>query len=247
MKNKILAILIYSITICFLPIQSFAVENDECMECHGDDSIARESSKGINDQIHFEYREFQYSVHNINGIGCVDCHSDISELNMDNDVPHEVELAPVVCSTCHEEEGEAYTHSVHYQASKKGMNIQCYACHGYHFVKSQKSKPVLERENSSCLKCHDPFNQHNWLPQKETHFTYVQCTVCHAPDTPRHIHLRFYDLVTNSFLTPQDIFTALNTDLDSFMPLLDTDASGQLSRKEFENLVFILKRRGIYT
>ena len=245
MKNQIFVLHIF-LFIFLLPIQSLAIENDECMECHGDSSIERESSQGVNELIYFDYRQFQYSIHNINGISCIDCHTDITELNFDNDVPHSAELAPVVCFSCHEDEAEAYLKSVHHKASKKGMNIQCYACHGYHFVKSTVNKPVLERENKSCLKCHNPYNVHAWLPQKETHFTYVQCTVCHAPDAPRHIHLRFYNLVTNTFLQSQEILTALNTDMDSFMPLIDVDANGAINPEEFENMVFILKRRGIH-
>nr|MBF0221393.1 hypothetical protein [Desulfobulbaceae bacterium] len=245
MKNKHIPVLIFAL-IYFSPFISFAIDNNECMECHGDESIVRTNSHGSNDQISFDYREFQYSIHNINGIGCVDCHSDITKLDMDNDPPHPIEMAQVVCSNCHEEEGENYERSVHAQANKKGMSIHCTACHSYHFTKSLANKPVLERENGSCLKCHDPFKFHNWLPQKESHFTYVECTVCHSPDAPRHIHLRLYDLVTKSFTSPDTILTALDTDQDSFMDLLDSDGSGSLSRKEFENMVFILKRKGIH-
>lgn len=245
MKNRNVTIL-HILLICIFPVHAFAIDNDACMACHEDESLERINSHGINDQIYFDYREFQYSIHNINGIGCVDCHTDMTELNMDNDPPHPVETAQVVCSNCHEEEGENYAHSVHFLASKKGINIQCNACHGYHFVKSLANKPVLERENGSCLKCHDPFSFHNWLPQKESHFTYVECTVCHAPDAPRHIHLRLYDLVDKTFTTPEKILTALDTDQNSFMSLLDADESGSLSRKEFENMVFILRRKGIH-
>ena len=76
----------------------------------------------------------------------------ILELDFDQDVPHSITLAAVNCSSCHEEEGQAYVQSVHSRAKSKGMDIQCYACHGYHYVVSLAAKSVLERENKSCLK-----------------------------------------------------------------------------------------------
>lgn len=228
------------------PSAAEAIENDECMECHAERSLTRTASTGARQELYLDYRQFQYSVHNINGIGCVDCHADITQLDFDQEVPHSVSLAPVNCLTCHESEGQAYTQSVHKRASNKGMDIQCYACHGYHDVVSLAAKSVLERENNSCLKCHNPTQYHQWLPQKETHFSYVECTVCHAPDAPRHIHLRFFDLVKKEFLQPKAILSALGTDIDGFIPLLDTDGDAQLNVQEFENMVFVLRRRGVY-
>ncbi len=224
-----------------------AIENSDCLECHGDSSLTRTASQGTNDSLFVDQKGFQYSVHNLNGISCVDCHVEITTLEMDNEVPHGLALAPVECGGCHEAEAAAYRQGIHQQASSKGMTIQCYACHGYHNVVSGENLPVLERENRSCLKCHEPNRYHNWLPQKETHFSFVQCTVCHAPDAPHHIHLRFYDLAQKEFLRPEAIFAALGTDSKGFLPMFNTDAKAdELNREEFENMVFVLSRRGIH-
>ena len=224
-----------------------AIENSECMDCHGDASLVRSKSQGTNSSLLVDQKAFQYSVHNINGIKCVDCHADIEELAADQEVPHSLDVAPVNCAGCHEAEAVAYTKGVHQQASSKGMTIQCYACHGYHDVVSGENRPVLERENRSCLKCHEPSKYHNWLPQKETHFTYVQCTVCHAPDTAHHIHLRFYDLAKKDFLPPEAVFSALGTDVDGFLPMFNKDNKAEeLSAEEFDNMVFALGRRGVH-
>lgn len=239
--------LLISGMILFFPITADAIENEECMDCHGDSSLGRTDSTGMQEHVFVEDMKFKYSSHNLNGITCVDCHADITELNFDEDVPHSTALAQVDCADCHEGEAEAYIKSVHQELSGKGIDIQCYACHGYHYITSAAVKSVKERENKSCLKCHDPFTHHNWLPQKATHFDYVQCTVCHAPDAPRHIHLRFYNLVKKEFFETKDIMDALGTDIDGFMPLLSQDGDEVLNVEEFENMVFLLKKRGVHT
>jgi len=241
------ATIIFSCTLLFWSSWSSAIGNNECMECHGDSSLGRTKSQGINNSLFVDQKVFQYSIHNINGIQCVDCHADITELATDQDVPHSLSLAPVNCAGCHEAEASEYMKGVHQQASSKGMTIQCYACHGYHDVVSVENRSVLERENRSCLKCHEPAKFHNWLPQKDTHFTFVQCTVCHAPETPHRIHLRFYDLAKKEFLQPEAVLAALGTDFDGFLAKFNTDGrADELNAEEFDNMVFALNRRGVH-
>lgn len=238
--------IIFCYTLLFVVPWANALENGECMECHGDSSLVRTNSQGLNDSLFVEQKLFQYSVHNINGIQCVDCHADITELTMDQDVPHGLALGSVNCAGCHEEVAIEYAKGVHQQASSKGLTIQCYACHGYHDVVSSVNLPVLERENKSCLKCHEPTKFHNWLPQKDTHFTFVQCTACHAPDTPHVIHLRFYNLAKKEFLQPEEVLSALGTDFDGFLAKFDNDGkTDELNAEEFDNMVFALNRRGV--
>lgn len=246
-STHICAGIIFSCVTLFWVSGSHAIENSDCMDCHGDSSLTRKESQGVSDSLFVEQKAFQYSIHNINGIQCVDCHAEITTLDMEKDVPHSIALAPVNCAGCHEAEAAEYKKGVHQQASSKGITIQCYACHGYHDVISGENLPVLERENKSCLKCHNPSKFHNWLPQKEAHFSFVQCTVCHAPDTPHHIHLRFYDLAKKDFLRPETVLSALGTDVNGFMPMFDKDGKvDELNIDEFENMVFALNKRGVH-
>ncbi len=231
--------------IMLYPYTALSVENDECMDCHGDDSLERIESEGMKEGLYLEYNKFKYSVHNVNGITCVDCHSDIEELNYDNEIPHEASLAIVNCDGCHEEEGEAYLNSVHRKAKGKGISIPCYACHGYHYVSHLEADSVFERENGFCLKCHNPNKFHDWLPQKETHFAFVECTVCHAPEVPRYINLRFFDLSRNKFLSGEELLKGLNTDYDGFMPLVDRDGNGIISVNEFNDMILILRHKEV--
>jgi hypothetical protein len=230
---------------CLLPENGYGVENDECMECHSDDSLERIESEGMKEDLFLDYSKFKFSVHNVNEIGCIDCHSDIEELNWDNEVPHATSLAMVNCDECHEEEGEAYLDSVHKKAGGKGITIPCYACHGYHYVTHLEADSVFERENAFCLKCHNPDNFHDWLPQKETHFAFVECAVCHAPDSPRYIALRLYDLISNKFFSSDELLKALGTDYDGFMELVDQNKDGIINLDEVENIVFLLRQKDI--
>ena len=55
-----------------VPSQGYAIENDECMECHSDDSLERSDSEGMKEDLFIDYSRFKFSVHNVNGITCVD-------------------------------------------------------------------------------------------------------------------------------------------------------------------------------
>jgi len=241
----LVGVFIALVSSCLISTHVFAIENDECMECHSDDSLERSESEGMKEDLYIDYNSFKYSVHNVNGVTCVDCHSDIEELNWDNDVPHPTSLAMVDCDGCHEEEGEAYLDSVHKKAGGKGITIPCYACHGYHFVTHLEADSVFERENKFCLKCHNPDNFHDWLPQKDTHFAFVECAVCHAPDSPRYISLRFYDLISKKFLSGKEMLTALGADYDTFMDTLDKDGDEVISLPELEDMVLLLRQKDV--
>lgn len=218
------------------------IENNECLDCHGDPSLARAESSGMKETLYVSSEKFKYSVHHVNGVGCTDCHAGIEELDYEREVPHAVELGAVRCGACHEEVSEAYNNSVHKKAGEKGISIPCYACHEYHYTTRLATATVTERQNSFCRKCHDPDKFHDWLPQKETHFAFVECAVCHAPDSPKHINLRLYDLVEERFLDTDDMLRALNTDIDGFMPLVDRNEDGIINADEFEDLVIMLRR-----
>lgn len=228
---------------CLWPALGMAIDNSDCMDCHSDDSLTREND---NSPVFVEGTKFNHSVHNINGIACVDCHSDIEELNFDNDLPHKVELAPVACSSCHEEEAAAFANSVHAKISSKGITMTCYACHDYHYVTHLAAASVAERENNFCAKCHNPYQSHDWLPSKEAHFAFVECTVCHAPEVQRHIHLKFFDLVTNKFYKGEDILEIFGIGYDEFMPMVDTDKDGIIGRDEFEVFELMLRQKNVH-
>lgn len=236
---------------CLWPASMFAIENSECLECHSDEDLTKESTdnilqSSITVQLYVDEEKFNHSVHNINGITCVDCHSDIEELNYDEDLPHKEYLETVCCATCHEEEGDAFKSSVHMEILKKGITMTCYACHGYHYVMQMESASLAERENQYCLRCHNPYQYHEWLPAKDSHFAMVECIVCHSPDVPQEIHLHFVDLVTNKLYESDEIIKILGIGYDKFMPLVDQNEDGLINLDEFENLILLLRQKKVH-
>ena len=247
-KNAVIALtFLFHLVFLIYPCLSRAINDEECFACHGDKAISRTDSEGMSEGLYVDPEKFAQSVHSNNGITCVDCHSDIQELNYDEAVPHPVVLMPVRCDTCHEAEGQAYQNSVHKKAGRKGITMVCYSCHEYHYVVRLGAASVAERENEFCLKCHNPDKFHDWLPQKDTHFSHVECAICHAPKVPRHIQLKFYDLIDKKFLCCEEILTLLNIKYDDVLPMLDKNKDGIINVNEFEDLLFILRQKGIRT
>jgi predicted CXXCH cytochrome family protein len=250
MKSNLCYCLCIIFICCLWPSPILAIENSECLECHSDEELTKESTDNIlkssmTVQLYVDEDKFNHSVHNINGITCVDCHSDIEELNWDNDLPHKEYLESVCCATCHEEEGDAFKSSVHMEILKKGITMTCYACHGYHYVMQMETALLAERENKYCLRCHNPYQFHEWLPAKESHFALVECIVCHAPEVPQEIHLHFVDLVTEKFYESDEIIEILGIGYDEFMPMLDKNEDGIINPDEFEALILILKQKSV--
>jgi len=226
-----------------------AIDNETCMECHEDESLTRTDSTGVKDSLYVDYEKFKYSVHNVNDVACVDCHADITELNMDEDVPHPVDLKPVACQNCHDDVAEAYKNSVHQKMSRKGVTVPCYACHDYHTTVPLEYTTVAERQKSFCLKCHDPNNYHDWLPAKENHFALVDCTVCHAPNVSRHVNLRFFDLADKQFLKGNVMLQRMGISEEKFVALVDRDSNGIVNVDEFDDMVYMLRKhkmRGVF-
>jgi len=230
----------------------FAMENSLCLECHGDESLYRSGAEDINKnymsmQLFVDEERFNDSVHHTNEIVCVDCHTDIEELNFDEDVPHKEVLAPVDCTACHVAQGEAFISSSHMKARRKGIVMNCYACHDYHYVRHLEAASVTERGNTFCLRCHNPYQSHDWLAQRAAHFDTVECSVCHAPQAKRHIHLTFYDLVTNKFLSGDEILKILAVGEEEFMALMDKNNDGSINSSEFDDLILMLRQKTVHT
>ena len=244
LKNKRIFLLIFFFFLWSPPVWS--IENNECLDCHGDTSLVRQQSEGMKEGLYVNNSQFILSVHNINGITCVDCHADIEKLEMDKDVPHATSLKSVDCSKCHEAEAKAYVNSVHKKAGGKGITIPCYACHGYHYVSNLEAESVIDRENGFCLKCHNPEKFHSWLPQMDTHFNFVECTVCHAENVPLFVNLRFWDFSKKRFLSGTEILTALKTNSTGFMPLIDKNKDNKIDADEFEQMVFKLRENNVF-
>ena len=101
--------------------------NADCLACHSDPSLSTVVN-GKQVSLSVDETKFKASIHG-SMFNCVDCHDDLKE------APHTSTPAKVQCSKCHADADQAYSHSVHAVAIKKGgaaaaRSPVCASCHG---------------------------------------------------------------------------------------------------------------------
>lgn len=146
----------YSIVLCVGLLaawsHSFAQENSECFMCHGEKSqVGKRNGKTIS--VYVNEKKFAGSIHA--SLTCVSCHADLAG----KEFPHDEELAPVECGTCHATEQEQHAKSLHGKAIRRGDPLAptCKDCHGYHDVlpaKDPRSPVAALQVPFLCGKCH---------------------------------------------------------------------------------------------
>jgi cytochrome b subunit of formate dehydrogenase len=195
MMKKILSLVL---CLAFFPLYLFA-DDELCMECHSDPTLTMEKD-GKRVSMYVKWKEYENSVHS--EYGCGSCHeaADVDEF------PHDSPLPKVDCSTCHENEYNDYTVSLHGKASLENDPFAptCVDCHGSHNI-----LPPTDSESSTyvmniplmCGRCHKEGTEmvkvHN-IPEKEILQNYSMsirgeglfrrgltvtavCTDCHTP------------------------------------------------------------------
>ena len=128
-----------------------APTSDECLDCHGDPSVARAngSSVAVSPEIYGK------SIH---AFACVDCHADLAKTT---DWPHAEKLQRVSCATCHEDTVKAVETSAHYttgaRSAANGNGAHCTDCHGTHDILASKdpaSRTYALNLPKTCARCH---------------------------------------------------------------------------------------------
>ena len=149
------------------PVSAATLENDRCMNCHGNKDIKSPPGKNVFiDQV-----KFASTSHAI--VGCSSCHDRVTSGHPgDGSAPPKAR-----CGDCHNSVYEEYTKSLH--VSKAGCND----CHNPHEVKL----PIFmsgDEINSKCAKCHDTrkiIKSHSkWLTQADLHIDALLCITCHT-------------------------------------------------------------------
>ncbi|MBI4292674.1 MAG: hypothetical protein HY661_14455 [Betaproteobacteria bacterium] len=135
-------------------------------------------------------KQYEVSIHatlsqkgNASAPVCTDCHNaHTAKSKAAYDAP-----TGAPCSNCHYPVFEAYSGSVHGQAT-----LACSSCHSAHDVSAAAAEDKLK---NACSGCHpDALPAHKtWLPNSERHFEAVSCPACHAPKAKRKVDLRLYD------------------------------------------------------
>jgi hypothetical protein len=126
--------------------------NDDCLACHSDKSLTTKRA-GRTVALFVETKRFSSSVHG--SLACTDCHADLAG----KELPHATPLKRVDCGSCHSEEYEQHSKSLHGRALAKGDPLapRCVDCHGNHDilpVKDPKSAVAPLNVPFVCGKCH---------------------------------------------------------------------------------------------
>jgi predicted CXXCH cytochrome family protein len=229
---------------------TFAIENEVCLECHGTRDIlemGREDRLEMvipapdKDEVYkgeltlyVDYEQFHSTVHR--DLSCIDCHNDIE------DIPHSQRLGMVDCSQCHEVIVGQYNKSKHAQVS---LSL-CFECHNPHATTSFRKLSQKER-TGICLKCHEK-DGHRWLPQRELHFQYLECTVCHAPKAQKGLF--FYIAAENkngerfklNYQQLEDFTRGYNGDVAK---AIDRNGNSVVEAHEINRFVAKLEEQGV--
>ena len=129
-----------------------AQDNANCYMCHEDRELTG-SIDGRSRSMFVSERTLKNSVHG--EFDCIICHLDVDP----EDLPHDDELEPVDCGTCHGEIQEKHTLSLHGRAIARGDQLAptCKTCHGTHDVlPSDHPKSPVRAYNIPflCGSCH---------------------------------------------------------------------------------------------
>jgi cytochrome b subunit of formate dehydrogenase len=127
-------------------------KDSDCLACHSDPLLTTEVN-GKKVSLYVDKSKLKDSIHGTM-FGCVDCHKDVKG------PVHESTPQRVFCSQCHADAQEAYSHSLHAQASKSGKTpaANCEDCHGgaHQVMAADDAKSPVNHVNipATCGRCH---------------------------------------------------------------------------------------------
>jgi formate dehydrogenase gamma subunit len=154
MKRNAKSLIFLSLTLILsflLASGGFAQTIEDCLICHGDESLTTVDSTGKEISLFVDESIFAHSVHKI--LGCTGCHQGV-EADM-----HETRPGPVNCGMCHAEAMEFYQAGFHGQKRLEGVADAptCGDCHSYHNIRSvddPEADTYRGNQPKMCGKCH---------------------------------------------------------------------------------------------
>jgi uncharacterized protein with PIN domain len=128
------------------------VTNDDCLACHSDRTLTTKRG-GRTVSLFVDGKKFAGSIHG--SLSCTNCHADLEG----KELPHDTPLKRVQCGTCHSEEQDQLSRSLHGRAAAHGDNLapRCFDCHGNHeiyAVKDPRSSVAPLKVPFVCGRCH---------------------------------------------------------------------------------------------
>jgi DNA-binding Lrp family transcriptional regulator/cytochrome b subunit of formate dehydrogenase len=140
--------------VCLTARTAGALDNADCLQCHGDQSLVKKDHSGKTISLYVDEAKFKATIHGKNL--CTSCHSDVTE------VPHPDNFVAksVSCAQCHRVETEIYLKSDHGQAVHTGVQeaASCKDCHGsnHYLLNHRDPQSPVYRTNlpKTCGRCH---------------------------------------------------------------------------------------------
>jgi cytochrome b subunit of formate dehydrogenase len=199
--------------VLILPRWSAAQDNQDCLECHADEDIEAETTRGKSLDLKVEEKVLVGSVHE--DLKCTDCHG--GELTWE-EAPHNLGKSLTLrCDKCHEQEAKEYNQAcIHGKVYKEKHPRApwCHDCHGGHRIlslASEKSALTPLNQPATCGKCHgsDALSPRNGIAKRrllERYYSSVHwqsvkegkpaasCSNCHGshhilPSSDRESHV----------------------------------------------------------
>jgi predicted CXXCH cytochrome family protein len=180
--------------------------DDTCLACHARPNLVLPLGDGTEVLVTIDNAAFQEGSHGSKGIGCTNCHTDISGYphpEYDKDSLRELNVSLFratrsACQNCHGKEVVAVMDSVHEETLQAGNNnaAVCADCHNPHYLTS-----VAEREEvpDVCARCHsdiaaqykDSVHGDALLAEANPDVpTCIQCHGVHDVNDPRTVEFR---------------------------------------------------------
>jgi hypothetical protein len=192
-----------------------SLTNEACQKCHGDRKSERKAPDARKPSVYIDSLGLARSEHR--GMQCVDCHA--AAFGQDPH-PKARRAQCQDCHVANESGSSGTTgkdgagpvrfadidrdfqHSVHAQKSEE---FRCIHCHDAHAFQLSTTRARVMEHNKICLRCHassdeyqrfvahpppDLAKAHEWLPNRELHWSRVRCLDCHTGyDPPPGSHL----------------------------------------------------------
>lgn len=146
---------VFAMLFLFLVQGGLAADRKFCLECHRDQSLVKEDSRGRKVSLYVSEEELKKSVHG--KLSCSDCHTGIRDdahsaggMKVDRSID---------CGRCHSKVNREYQQSLHGKAIMKGTEraAQCYDCHGKHAILGKKDRESMVHPSNiekTCDRCH---------------------------------------------------------------------------------------------
>lgn len=128
------------------------LKDEDCLACHSDKTLTADRN-GQQVSLYVDNKKLHQSIHG-SMFGCVDCHKDVKSL------AHETTPKKVACADCHSDAQQAYSHSLHANATAagKGQAAGCQDCHGdaHEILDATDPHSPVNHANipATCGRCH---------------------------------------------------------------------------------------------